>query len=156
MSGAFQGGSGRGGLLTVHRLFSLLSPHLPKPNPFFPSLWLSPESDLTASLCFEGFCGEKQRLERVCGSNTPCCCCCLVAQPCPTLCDPMDCSPSGSSVRGILQARILQWVAMPSSRGSSRPRDRTHVSPALQTDSLLLSHQRSTTSLYIFPSLSLE
>ena len=37
---------------------------------------------------------------------------CLVAQSCPTLCDPMDCSPPGSSVRGILQARILEWVAM--------------------------------------------
>ena len=47
---------------------------------------------------------------------------------CPTLCDPMDCGPPGSSVHGILQARILQWAAMPSSRGSSRPRDRTHVS----------------------------
>ena len=44
-------------------------------------------------------------------------------QSCPTLCDPMDCSPPGSSVRGILQARILEWVAMPSSRGSSQPRD---------------------------------
>ena len=53
---------------------------------------------------------------------------CLVAQSCPTLCDPMDCSPPGSSVRGILQARILEWVATPSSRGSSPPRDRTHVS----------------------------
>ena len=52
----------------------------------------------------------------------------LVAQPCPTLCDPMDCSPPGSSVHGILQARILEWVAMPSSRGSSQPRDRTQVS----------------------------
>ena len=40
-------------------------------------------------------------------------------QLCPILCDPMDCSPPGSSVRGILQARILEWVAMPSSRGSS-------------------------------------
>ena len=46
----------------------------------------------------------------------------------PTLCDPMDCSPPGSSVHGILQARILEWVAMPSSRGSSQPRDQTHVS----------------------------
>ena len=44
-------------------------------------------------------------------------------QSCPTLCDLMDCSPPGSSVHGILQARILEWVAMPSSRGSSRPRD---------------------------------
>ena len=46
-------------------------------------------------------------------------------QSCPTLCDPMDCSPPGSSVLGILQARILEWAAMPSSRGSSRPGDQT-------------------------------
>ena len=49
---------------------------------------------------------------------------CLVAQPCLTLCDPMDCGPPGASVHGILHARILEWVAMPSSRGSAQPRDR--------------------------------
>ena len=49
----------------------------------------------------------------------------LVAQSCPTLCNPMDYSPPGSSVHGILQARILEWVAIPFSRGSSPPRDRT-------------------------------
>ena len=49
-------------------------------------------------------------------------------QLCPTLCNPMDCRLPGSSVHGILQARILEWVAMPSSRGSSWPRDRTHIS----------------------------
>ena len=49
-------------------------------------------------------------------------------QSCPTLCNPMDCSPPGFSVHGILQARILEWVAMSSSRGSSRLRDWTHVS----------------------------
>ena len=43
----------------------------------------------------------------------------LVAQSCPTLCNPVDCSPTGSFVREIFQARILQWVAMPSSRVSS-------------------------------------
>ena len=53
---------------------------------------------------------------------------CLVTQSCLTLCDPMDCSPPGFSVHGILQARMLEWVAMPSSRGSSQPRDRTQVS----------------------------
>ena len=53
---------------------------------------------------------------------------CLVTQLCPSLCDPMDCSPPGSSVHGILQARILEWVAMPSSRGSSQHRDRTQIS----------------------------
>ena len=51
-----------------------------------------------------------------------------VAQSCPTLCDPMDCSLSGSSVYGIFQARVLEWVAISVSRGSSRPRDRTRVS----------------------------
>ena len=53
---------------------------------------------------------------------------CLVNQSCPTLCNTMDCSPPGSSVHGILQARILERVAMPSSGGSSQPRDRTQVS----------------------------
>ena len=52
---------------------------------------------------------------------------CSVLQSCPTLCDPMDCSPPGSSVHGILQARMLEWVAIPSSRGSSKPRDQTQV-----------------------------
>ena len=44
------------------------------------------------------------------------------------LCDPENSSPPGSSVHGILQARILKWIAMPSPRGSSQPRDRTYVS----------------------------
>ena len=43
-------------------------------------------------------------------------------------CNPMDCSPTGSSIHGISQARILEWVAIPFSRGSSQPRDWTHVS----------------------------
>ena len=47
---------------------------------------------------------------------------------CPTLCHPIDCDPPGSSVHGILQVRVLAWVAMPSSRGSSQPRDQTHIS----------------------------
>ena len=55
-------------------------------------------------------------------------CVCKSLQSCVTLCDPVDCSPSGFSVHGILQARILQWVAMTSSRGSSWPRDWTCVS----------------------------
>ena len=49
-------------------------------------------------------------------------------QSCLTLCDPVDCNSPGFSVHGILQVRILQWVAMPSSRGSSWPRDRTCIS----------------------------
>ena len=46
----------------------------------------------------------------------------LVSQTCPTLCDPMDCSPRGSSVQGIIQARILEWIAIPFSMGSSKVR----------------------------------
>ena len=52
----------------------------------------------------------------------------LVAQLCLTLCDPMDCSQPGSSVHGIFQARILERVAISSSRGSSQHRDQTQVS----------------------------
>ena len=52
----------------------------------------------------------------------------LVTQLCPTLCDPMNCSPPSSSVHGISQARILEWVAIPFSRRSSQPRDPSCVS----------------------------
>ena len=52
----------------------------------------------------------------------------LVTRLCRTLCDPKDCNPLGSSVHGILQARTLEWVAIPFSRGSSWPRVRTWVS----------------------------
>ena len=51
-----------------------------------------------------------------------------VSQLCPTVCDPVDYSPPGSSVHGILQARILEWVALSFSRGSYGPRDRIQVS----------------------------
>ena len=54
--------------------------------------------------------------------------CAKSLQSCPSLCDPMDCSLLGSYIHGILQAEILEWVAMPSSKGSSRCRDQTHIS----------------------------
>ena len=53
---------------------------------------------------------------------------CSVSQSCPTLCDLVGCSPPGSSVHGIFQARILEWVAISYSKGSSWPKDQTHVS----------------------------
>ena len=52
----------------------------------------------------------------------------LVAQSCPTLCKPMDCRPPDSSVHGILFTRILEWVAIPFSRESSQPREKTQGS----------------------------
>ena len=63
-------------------------------------------------------------------------CACSVAQLCPTLCDPIDYSPPGSSVHGIRQARILEWVSISFRRGSSDPGIKPR-SPALQADSLL-------------------
>ena len=62
-------------------------------------------------------------------STGPCFpCCCLVTKSCPTLCHPIDGSLPGSSIHGISQARILEWVAISLSRGSSRPQDWTLVS----------------------------
>ena len=51
-----------------------------------------------------------------------------IAQSCPTLCDPMDCGLPDSSIHGIFQATVLEWVTISFSRGSSQPRDRTQVS----------------------------
>ena len=57
-----------------------------------------------------------------------CVCVCSVAQLCLTFCDPTDCSQSGSSVHGIFEARILEWVAISSARESSQSRDQTPAS----------------------------
>ena len=65
---------------------------------------------------------KERQCQRILNTNT------YHRQSCPTLCDPMECSPLGSSVDGILQARILEWVAISFSRGCSQPRDWTQVS----------------------------
>ena len=75
---------------------------------------------------------EHPLFARTCAKS--CMCAFKSLQSCPTLCDPTDCSLPGSSVRGILQARIPEWVAMPSSGGSAQPRDRTHTSDSSCTD----------------------
>ena len=64
----------------------------------------------------------------------------FVSHSCLTLCNPADCNPPGSSVHGISQARTLKWVAISSSRRSSRPRDRNPVLGIGRMDSLPLSH----------------
>ena len=66
-----------------------------------------------------------------------------VTQSCLTLCDPMDYSLTGSSVHGIFQARVLEWVAISFSRGSSQHRDRTQVSHIVSRCFYHLSHQGS-------------
>ena len=78
---------------------------------------------------FFSLCNERETPPYI-SSKYVCACLCmcvLVAQSCLTLCDPMDCSPPDFSVHGILQARILEWVAIPFSRGSSGPRDWTRL-----------------------------
>ena len=83
--------------------------------------WLSDWTELNWAYC--------KQIKYICPKYLPVtCCCCLVTKLCLTLWDPMDCSPPSSSVCGILQARILEWAAIPSSRGSSWPRDQTQVS----------------------------
>ena len=71
-----------------------------------------------------------------------------ITQSCWTLCDPMDCSSPGSSVHGISQAGILEWVSISFSRGSSRPRDRTQVS-CIAGRLYRLSHQGSPRMIFI-------
>ena len=66
-----------------------------------------------------------------------------VAQPCPTLCDPVDCNPAGFSVHGILQAKILEWLGIPFSRGSFWLRDWTRVSSISGRLLYHLSHEES-------------
>ena len=68
------------------------------------------------------------------------CLCAKSLQSCPTLCDPKDCSLLDSSVHRILQARILEWVPISSSRGSSRPRDGTHVPCVSRIGRRVLDH----------------
>ena len=76
--------------------------------------------------------------------------CCAQSLSGVRLCDPMDCSQPGSSVHGISQARILVWVAILFSRGSSHPRIE-HMSPGLQADYLPLSHLGSKVEIGIHP-----
>ena len=75
-------------------------------------------------------------------------------QSCPTLCNPMDCSSPGSSVHRILQLRIQEWVTMPSSRGSSWPRDQPHLSYVSCIVMWVLYHYCHLGSPYHFPSAS--
>ena len=83
----------------------------------------------------------KYKLHSLCYTVYSCAYLCAKSlQLCPTLCNHMNCSPPGSSFHGILQTRILEWVAMPSSRGSSQPRNWTHVSYVFGIDRHVLYH----------------
>ena len=82
-------------------------------------LYQNLRSSFTCSVSCVPFCTEYVQPKDCMEDNRQC----SVAQSCLALCDPTDCSPPGSSVCGISQARMLEWVAISFSRGSSRPRD---------------------------------
>jgi len=84
------------------------------------SPWGHKESDMTES--DSGILSRRDKALTLCNNLE------LAAQPCLTLCDPVDCGLPGSSVHGILQTRILEWEAIPFSRGSSWPKDGTRIS----------------------------
>ena len=75
----------------------------------------------------------------------------LIEQLCLTLCNPMDCSPPASSVHGILQASVLEWVVIPFSRGSSWPRDQTQVSSIAGRFFTIWATREALVALTIFP-----
>ena len=116
-------------------------------NKYLPKLYLLtyvfskiPEHCIYVCVCFHvkwrgnklGMCRQKDRVNVRVNAKS--------LHSCPSLCDPVDHSPPGSSVHGIFQAGILEWVAIPSSRGSSRPRDRTHISYDFCTGRQVLYH----------------
>ena len=84
--------------------------------------WNLKNKEPTKGAWTEGPAGTKAEVDRNLG------CLCVCAQLHPIICDPMDCGPPGSSVYGIFQTRILVWVAISYSRGSSRLRDGTRIS----------------------------
>ena len=120
--------------------------HLPSPQ--LSQQWTSPPLSCSLTVC--GFKPLTQ--SQAPGGQQPCVCVCvcvcvLAGQSCPILCDPMDCSLPGSSIHGILQARLLEWVAISFSRGSSQPRNKTWVSCISGKFFYHLSHQGSPESM---------
>ena len=120
------------GSLQIFNKYQSSSQHLQISPMFTDSL-----CSILPSLCWEISLKHKSD-QNVC--VCVCVCVCTRAQLCLTLCEPMDYSPLGSSVHGILQGRLLEWVAIPSSRGSSQPRDQTRVSCVSWTVRWILYH----------------
>ena len=102
--------------------------HTPHTHSLYKSLLVRLLQSRNSPTTSEGSLPARYSLHLQVHRSSPHCCCCLVAKSCLTLCDPMDRSPSYSSVHGVSQARILEWVAISFSRGSCQPRDQTLVS----------------------------
>ena len=84
------------------------------------------------------------------------CYCYLVTKLCPTLCDPMDCSPPSSTAHRISQARILEWVAISFSRGSFLPRNQTHISCIERQILYRWAHQETPADLWEYVILKID
>ena len=95
----------------------------PRPSEVAENRWKGPTEELPVSQNTQLPTGSRFKRSPKNNNLGPWfCCCCFVDKSCPSLCDPMDCSPPGSSVHGICQARILEWVAISFSGGSSQSR----------------------------------
>ena len=95
---------------------------------FLSDPWSPPQISYPSKTRFIFHLQGYQSTASQCHLQLACLCACSVAQLCPTFYDPMNCNPPGSSVHRILQPEILEWLSMPSSRGSSWSRDQTGVS----------------------------
>ena len=109
-------------------------------------------SDIPSSIAFTCLSNELDR--EGAGLAQPSVCVYSVAQSCLTLCDPMDCRPPDSSVHGISQARMLEWVAMPSSRASFWSRDQPRISCISCISRRFLYHWEALPSPYSPPNFS--
>ena len=98
---------------------------------------------INSTYSFISFPGGSDSKESTCNEGVS-----EVAQSCPTLCDPMDCSLPGFSVRGIFQTRVLEWVAISFSRGSSWPRDWIQVSRIARRHFTLWATREAQTALW--------
>ena len=109
-----------------------LHTHTQRRNPIWSQMqrqeWCGHSQELPSDQMLEARIRFSLRMSRGTAALTTLCCCCLVSQLCPTLWDPMDYSPPGSSVHEVSQVRTLHWVVISFSRGSSQPRDQTHTS----------------------------
>ena len=105
----------------VHWVNDAIQPSHPLSSPSLPTFNLSQHQ------AFFKWVRSSHQVTKASGNSSTYLCVCLVTQSCLTLCDPMDYSPPGSSLHGLLQARILEKVAMPSTRGSFQPRDCTQI-----------------------------
>ena len=116
--------------------------------------WCGHSQELPSDQMLEGRIRFSLRMSRGTAALTTLCCCCLVSQLCPTLWDPMDCSPPVSSVHEVSQVRTLHWVVISFSRGIFPTQGSNPCLLHWQADSLSLSHQGNPAYILISAQIS--